>query len=373
MKVPIPFLFTILISLSSFPLVPSLAQEPFVRRSVVEEFTGTWCGHCPRGMVGMERLAQQFGDRFIGIAVHTGSGEPMAIPGYPDMQELLLPGSGAPSCVINRAPFKFDPYSGSGQRGATHYGIDLDFSASLAVPTEAKVELKAQWDDEFQWDVRFTATTTFNLDFPSVGGDLQSPPYRLIFVLTEDGLTGTTDSWLQSNYFSGELPDSEGRNYLDDDLAFWRSAPHHVQGVAYNHVPVNTLGIKSGIEGSIKAPIKAYLPQTYSATVTTLASHAQRLIQDKDRLQAVAMLINTESGEVVNAATARIRAYGEADAVKGDVNGDAIADIADISAIITVMAGVAGDAAKNYNADVNADGIVDVADISSVITIMASL
>jgi hypothetical protein len=53
--------------------------------------------------------------------------------------------------------------------------------------------------------------------------------------------------------------------------------------------------------------------------------------------------------------------------LKGDVNGDGVVDVADISAIISVMAGDA-----NYEkADVNGDGTVDVADISGVITIMA--
>lgn len=53
--------------------------------------------------------------------------------------------------------------------------------------------------------------------------------------------------------------------------------------------------------------------------------------------------------------------------VKGDVNGDGATDVADISAIISVMAGT-----EAYEtADVNEDGTVDVADISSVISIMA--
>ena len=52
---------------------------------------------------------------------------------------------------------------------------------------------------------------------------------------------------------------------------------------------------------------------------------------------------------------------------KGDVNNDGSVDVADISAIISQMAGTA-----TYKAaDVNGDGSVDVADISSVITIMA--
>ena len=45
--------------------------EHFIPRNVVvEEFTGTGCGWCPRGLVGMEKLRQTFGDRFIGIGIH---------------------------------------------------------------------------------------------------------------------------------------------------------------------------------------------------------------------------------------------------------------------------------------------------------------
>lgn len=58
---------------------------------------------------------------------------------------------------------------------------------------------------------------------------------------------------------------------------------------------------------------------------------------------------------------------GGSSAVKGDVNGDGTVDVADISAIISQMAGTAQYAA----ADVNGDGTVDVADISNVISIMA--
>lgn len=55
------------------------------------------------------------------------------------------------------------------------------------------------------------------------------------------------------------------------------------------------------------------------------------------------------------------------EALKGDVNGDGSVNVADISAVIDVMAGNA-----NYDAaDVNGDGTVNVADISNIIDIMA--
>ena len=56
-------------------------------------------------------------------------------------------------------------------------------------------------------------------------------------------------------------------------------------------------------------------------------------------------------------------------AIKGDVNGDEAINVADIGAIIDVMAGNDADNAKA--ADVNGDGNVDVSDIGAVIDLMA--
>ena len=274
----------------------TLCAQTFERRSVVEEYTGTWCGNCPRGIVGLERLEQDFGDRVICIAVHTGSDEPMAIATYPD---LVPENGGIPACTIDRTG-KLDPYSGQGSRGIFHYGIDAEMAYQLAQPVEAGVELTAQWNDAQQWDVRFTATTTFNINSAEA-------PYRLAFVLLEDGLKGEGKQWEQVNYFSVAAGYSDSQTYLDDDMKAWREAPYSVSGMEYNHVPVNTLGIRSGIASSIQAPIVSGEPQTYSNLVTTLGV---RLIQDKSRLSAVAMLLNTQTGEIVNASKAPILAYG---------------------------------------------------------------
>ncbi|MBO7140144.1 MAG: rhamnogalacturonan lyase [Prevotella sp.] len=56
--------------------------------------------------------------------------------------------------------------------------------------------------------------------------------------------------------------------------------------------------------------------------------------------------------------------------LEGDVNVDGTVDVADISAIISIMA---GETDNDYEADVNGDGTVDVADISTVISIMAGV
>ncbi len=55
----------------------------------------------------------------------------------------------------------------------------------------------------------------------------------------------------------------------------------------------------------------------------------------------------------------------------GDVNGDGVVDVADISSIVSVMSGNKGDI-DIADADVNKDGAVDVADIATVISKMAT-
>lgn len=62
----------------------------------------------------------------------------------------------------------------------------------------------------------------------------------------------------------------------------------------------------------------------------------------------------------------------EGQVLNADVNCDGSVDVADISTVIDVMAGVATDASLRSKADVNNDHSVDVADISAVIEEMAS-
>ena len=83
----------ILLLAASFFLVMGMsAQERradgtgYERKVVVEELTGTACGWCPRGLVGMKMLRDLYGDRFIGVAVHQfNATDPMYTPDYADI------------------------------------------------------------------------------------------------------------------------------------------------------------------------------------------------------------------------------------------------------------------------------------------------
>ena len=83
---------------------------------------------------------------------------------------------------------------------------------------------------------------------------------------------------------------------------------------------------------------------------------------DKNNVYVVALVIDAASGLIVNADKSGVGTTN-----KGDVNLDGAVDVADISAVISIMANGSNDP----KGDVNGDGAVDVADISSIISIMA--
>jgi thiol-disulfide isomerase/thioredoxin len=88
--------------------------ESYPRKVVMEEFTGTWCGWCPRGMAGIECLQRDYPDDFIAIAVHGGDTfEPETYT------PILNSASGFPSALINRV-VEADPYYGLTE---VNYGI----------------------------------------------------------------------------------------------------------------------------------------------------------------------------------------------------------------------------------------------------------
>lgn len=79
-----------------------LAETP-KHKPLMEEYTGTWCGWCPRGMAAMEAMTELYGDDFVGVAFHNG--DAMQITNnYP--KEI----SGYPGSTLDRVGGSIDPF-----------------------------------------------------------------------------------------------------------------------------------------------------------------------------------------------------------------------------------------------------------------------
>ena len=240
---------------------------------LVEEATGTWCGWCPRGAIGLKLLNRTFRNDVITVAVH--SNDPMELPGY------SLNASGFPSCQINRGDF-CDPYYGSSDQV---FGIKKDVEAAMRQYTIGEIAVNAEWTNNSQTAIKVSTTTTFV-------ENVTSSPYQIGYLLLEDKQTGTTSEWYQSNYFAGS-------NNNDPNLKTLVDSPAKIVDIKYDYVPVATWEHKTGIEGSLPATITSEVPMTYTYTLD-ISSNTR--IQNKARLTVVALLLNKETGEVLNAA-----------------------------------------------------------------------
>ena len=67
-----------------------------VNRPLVEEYTGLWCGFCPRGYMALEMMKELKGNLFIAAAYHNG--DPMSWDGKTPNYV-----SGFPAAYINRS------------------------------------------------------------------------------------------------------------------------------------------------------------------------------------------------------------------------------------------------------------------------------
>ncbi|MBQ9640142.1 MAG: hypothetical protein IJV06_01050 [Bacteroidaceae bacterium] len=263
-----------------------LLERLGTRRSVMEEFTGTWCTWCPRGIVGMRRLEEEFGDRFIGIAVHID--DLMQVGDYARSRVKRM-ASGLPNSVIDRTVV-CDPYGGINNE--KHFSVNQDLARALAVPAVADLGVEARWSEQQTDVIEVGVQTTFwYTDFA------KSQNYSIALVLVEDGMKGEGTGWQQANRYA-----QANSGYDDDDMAEFRNAPHYITDIAYNHVAVAVAGIDNGL-GGIEAPILNGQLQLFSYQ-WDLSQNT--LIQDRSKLSVVALLLNPTKGTIENAAKVKV-------------------------------------------------------------------
>ncbi|MDE7349846.1 MAG: thioredoxin family protein [Muribaculaceae bacterium] len=258
-------------SVSVLPFVP-------VHRPLVEEFTGTWCGWCPRGYIAMELLSEEFGDDVVLAAYHDN--DPMQAQEFPLNPDDI----GFPSATLNRGEAE-DPFYGTGSKG---FGMKNEVKASIEVPVLSDVQVEAHWTDEEKTKIAVTADAIFLEDKENAG-------YKVGFLLICDGLSGKGSSWIQSNYFTGQL------GYNGTELEVLTTWPSKIPNLVFNDVVVDTDGLK-GVAGSI--PENVVYNEAYSVSFAYDIAR-NYIIQDKDKLKVAAFIINPD-GTILNSNKTKI-------------------------------------------------------------------
>lgn len=263
-------------------------------RPVMEEFTGTWCGNCARGWIGLEVMTRLHPD-FIALAYH--SGDVMQVIDQKLFLGFDTENPSYPMANIDRVYTDIDPYYGADM---TPFGIEKLWKKQAEILAPASLETEAAFTPDGK-DIKAKAI----LEFPEDTNDADK--YSVEFVLVTDGLHGEGQAWEQSNY----LEENEKGDYPFPEADIFFAGSSSIPNMHYNDVVVATTRLRNGL---IKLPAKVEAEKAFSieGTITEVDSIKNManypVIQDSKNLRIVALLIN-EKGEIVNGAQAKVTGY----------------------------------------------------------------
>lgn len=254
-------------------------------RVLVEEYTGTWCGWCTRGLVAMRLLAEAYGDNFIGVAYHNA--DPMEITtNYPnDVQ-------GFPSAFVERY-YDVDPYYGYENTGFGMKDLVDYLITQLAV---VDLNVKAEWADESHTQLEADVESNFVMN-------AQGSDYAIEMMLIEDDMYGPAGTdWDQHNYYA-TMAEQYGN---EPNLGPLCSLPSSIEGYHFNDVLVATSGvIDESLPESITAGTINNFDYTFNVDDIYNTSY-EPLVQNKDKLSVVAIIVEKATGKVINAAKVKV-------------------------------------------------------------------
>ena len=282
---------------SAEPASATLDVRAFIpsRNVLFEEYTGTWCTNCPRGNAAIKILKRVHPEGFIAIAYHNKDAmEVMEATSFPTSVRSF------PTCTLDRGDL-IDPYFGSGMTSSslpTPFHIYDDVVAASQRYALANLETSAKLSAD-GCSVSASATATF----PRT---MKTGAYYVEYVLVANGLHGNGELWNQINGLSG----ADATMFPEPEFEQFLNAPKTIEGLVFDDVVIATTRL-TGDDADLPKPMEAYTPYTVSATFSLdelAISSKSNVIQDLTKLDVVAILINGFTGEVVNAAQAKVDA-----------------------------------------------------------------
>ena len=252
---------------------------------VGEEKTGTWCGWCPRGAVGLANM--EVVSQFIGIAVHNGSNDPMVVTAYDDNIGDYIPG-GYPRGGVDRVE--------NGNPSADNFLAMHNERVTTVVPCEVKT-LTAEHN---------AATNKINVSVESEWYGNISGNYRFSCILVEDDVLGDDDGFLQVNYYdggaNGPMAFPPGiNNEFDFATGGDPADPYQFEG--YDHV-ARYLSNNDILGNSGSLPSGQVSMGVHSYTFNPIPAS---FVDDVNKTHAVVMIVNSENGEILNAQIASVQ------------------------------------------------------------------
>lgn len=215
----------------------------------------------------MDQFAQQYGDYWVGVAVHNG--DPMTDAVYDAGIGSMI--GGYPSAVVDRGA-DVDPSA-----------MNADFLDRLLTAPAGVIMNGATWDPVSR-ELEVSVKSTFSQSVTNA--------YRLACVLSEDGVTGTDAGYNQSNAYAG------GGNGI---MGGYESLPSSVPAaqMVYDHV---ARAIAPSFDGS-----SIFFPATVNPGESVVSNYSFILPADwnAENMHIIGMLISP-NGRIDNAGSTSI-------------------------------------------------------------------
>ena len=239
----------------------------YPQKAVCEEGTGTWCGWCVRGLVALDSIKNNYSDKIIGIAAH--SGDPMQSDYISNLSRYI--GSGFPAGSVSRQQ-KCDPKD------------FIRFSQALLNYGEilSDIDLKTTFDKTTR---TVNATTTLRF-----GEAQKNNKLALSYVILENRVhkPGDNNYRQHNSYANGKAGVMGGYEQYGDYI------PSEV--MYFNDVARGYVGDFYGIDGSIPTDVEAEQTVTDERSFTL----PDNIFVD-DNVEIVVLLIDKADGRIVNA------------------------------------------------------------------------
>lgn len=272
---------------TSAETVLNIYNKKPTHRAVMEEYTGVWCSYCPRGFVGLEVMNRLYPKDFIGLSYHNA--DAMEIMSSSDFPSSI---TGFPAAYIDRY-YETDAYYGDKIDG---FGADEVWKTVSDIFSPADIDVKGEMDDD-NTKLTVTADVTFPLEATGTN-------YGVEFVVLGNDLTGEGERWKQKNSYAGatakEFPEPEFEQFINGKAS--------VEGLHFNFVVIGTSRLR-GTDAALPADIEGEKPYSVSADFEVSSfvnTSGTSLIQDINKLQVVALLVDNTTGAIINANKAAI-------------------------------------------------------------------
>ena len=265
-------------------------NEKYTKTIVCEEIGGTWCKFCPRGLVGLNKMAHNHPDSlWIGIAIHIDGycysdypGEPMLVPEYADSIGTIL--QYAPTAVIDR--------NRDAIVNMTMNQLSESYNKHIVEIPIAKTSISNQIWDNANRSFTIETNTEFALD-------ITSADYRLALVVLEDDVKDTAKGWEQHDYYQGgstPMVDWDGFSFNTKGTLVIEG-DHYVPAelMHYNHVARQLIGGWHGVANSIPANITHSTQYLYTFTGNIPTDN------NPNNSSFVVLLIDNTTGKIINA------------------------------------------------------------------------